>query len=587
MAFRQTKQQPLKQQQGWGSGGGFGTAHAFGQPTQQQSPVAKAIPQPRMPPGANPFAAGFTAAPPAPPPSPPGFGVPQAGFAQGTAPRAVFGAATPLAFGQSSVTRAPLPQRAHVATEFNFGKPQPPPQPGFVQQPAQQPPTVPVSGLRWGQPVPHAPLPNWGQGPVAPPVAPPQAPVAPISNPVPPPAWGNWGSNATATQPVTPFFPTAGPVKPTLPAEWSFPPPVQQPVQPFPPPVPQPQPQPQPVPWSNSNTTVPVRFDFTPQPPPPMPSVEWPPQPVQPVPPPVPVQPPSLLAQLLMQPTQPQPLPSQPVQQPQPAATPQPARPATKLEPAPKLPARRKSPARLATPPPPTRAAPADMTPPRSNLRALFFRDDLRAAPMPAPKAPAVTAATQTAEDELAAAAAVFSAVTLETAAGPQAVVAPAAMPTLRDPELYWCSPSLAELAAAEAARPGALAAVEGFVLGARGRGQLRFLAPVDLRGAPTLDDVAAFEARAVAVYAGAAGPPPPGQGLNVPTEVTLLSVFPRSRRSASSGGSGSDTEAAEGAEAAASKAARFLRKLQAAPGTRFVAYDAAAGTWRFKLEHF
>jgi nuclear pore complex protein Nup98-Nup96 len=353
-------------------------------------------------------------------------------------------------------------------------------------------------------------------------------------------------------------------------------------------PMPQPPQMPQPVPWgdllnlSNGSSNVPVQVAFPPQPPPPpMPSVEWPSWPL-----PQPVTLPQVQrqqqAQLLVQPMQP---PMQPVQPPppqQPQLQPvhmQPARPATKLEPAPKLPAQRKSPARQATPPPPTRAVPADMTPPRSNLRELFFRDDLRAMPPPASKA----AATQTAEDELAAAAA---AVTLHQTGVPQAAaMLPAPMPTLRDPSLYWCTPTLAELAAAEAARPGALSSVEGFVLGARGHGHIRFLAPVDLRGAPQLDDVVTFEKRAIAVYARGSGPPPPGQGLNVATEVTLLDVFPSSRRSPSS--SGSDNEGAEGTEATAKKAGRFLRKLQAAAGTRFVAYDAATGTWRFKLEHF
>ena len=612
MAFQQAKQQPQKQQ-GWGSSGGFGAGTAFGQPQPQQSPVAKAIPQPRMLPGANPFAAAAAGPPAPPPPPPPGFGGPAVGFGQATAQKTVFGSTPPVVFGQNGqgAIRAPLPQRALVATEFNFGKPQPPQQPGFMPQPirAPQPPTAGAGGLRWGQAVPNAPIPNWGQGPAAQPVAQPQAPVVPVSSPVPPPAWGNWGSNQAAAKLPTQPPQSPVPVKLTLPTEWTLPPPMHT--------QPAPQTQPpqmaQPVPWGDllklsntSNNNVPVRVDFPPQPPPPMPSVKWP---SWTVPVPVPqqqqqqqqAQPLVQPMQLPMQPVQPQPqppqqqqqaqplvqpmqLPMQPVQpQPQPVPM-QPARPATKLEPAPKLPAQRKSPARQATPPPPTRAVPMDMTPPRSNLRELFFRDDLRAMPPPAPKAASVAAATQTSEDELAAAAA---AVTLHQTGVPQAAATvPAPMPTLRDPSLYWCTPTLAELAAAEAARPGALASVEGFVLGARGQGHIRFLAPVDLRGAPQLDDVVTFEKRAVAVYAGASGPPPPGQGLNVATEVTLLAVFPSSRRSASS--SGSDNEGAEEAEeAAVKKAGRFLRKLQAAAGTRFVAYDAATGTWRFKLEHF
>jgi len=616
--------QQAKKQQGWGANNvpAFGVP-AFGQPQtqtqQQQQQQQRQVPAPKVIPAPKQHAAPAAQA---------GFGWQQAGFGPGAAPNAQFGnpqAAGQIKFGPQGgnggpqTSKVPLPQPgAQVPNGFQPGQAQPPMQQGFVQQPPQGPPpaqTVPAGGFAWGQAVPQSPLANWGQGPVAPP----QAPVVPPVNPVPPPAWANW-SNAVPEQvkqqPAPPPQPPINPVPVTQPApqpQWHYPQP------PVPPPVPQPPVQQPQAPWSDVfdrlkavNNTLGGNH-FVPQPPP----FVWQPQPVPvPVPPPPPPPPPPVPVPMPVpvpvpvpppQPAPPQPVPPPPVfvpvQMPEPVPPPQPVpvaqeppqpvRPLVKLEPAPK-PVQRKSPIRSRTPPPPVpiREAALEFTPPRFNPRELFFRDAPPPAvpapatappspPPPPPKAPGVAAATQTVEEELAAAAA---AVKLE----PAPVAPPVAMPTLRNPE-YWCTPTLAELAAAEAAAPGALAAVEGFVLGARGQGHIRFLAPVDLRGAPALDAVVRFERRAVAVYAAEQSPPPPpGQGLNVPAEVTLLNVFPSNRRSMSAGGSGSDGEGTpEGAEATAKKAERFLSRLQAAAGTRFVAYDATTGTWRFRLEHF
>jgi hypothetical protein len=228
-----------------------------------------------------------------------------------------------------------------------------------------------------------------------------------------------------------------------------------------------------------------------------------------------------------------------------------------------------------ATPPRAPSPAPEAFTP-RANPRRLFFR-------AAAPALPALESET----------------VATQTEAQPEPCAAPCcALPSIADPA-FFCEPSIAALAAQEAARPGSLRSVAGLVLGRSGVGRVRFLAPVDLSDGPALDEVLVFSGRAVGLYPDAPAPPPHGTRLNVAAEVTLLRVFSSKKRarssssSSSSGGSGSATSSCESADAdadalAAAKAARaFRRRLEAAPGTRFVAYDAAEGTWRFRVDHF
>jgi hypothetical protein len=142
-------------------------------------------------------------------------------------------------------------------------------------------------------------------------------------------------------------------------------------------------------------------------------------------------------------------------------------------------------------------------------------------------------------------------------------------LPTLSPAALangYFCAPSLEALAKAVAADAGALNAVDDFIVGCQGAGSVRFLAPVDLSGAPLLDRIVQLAAgsRTVSMFMHAEGPaaPPAGKGLNVAFEAVLLRVFPR-----------------HGTLDA------FRAKLRRAPGTRFVSYDGADGTWRFRCD--
>jgi hypothetical protein len=142
-------------------------------------------------------------------------------------------------------------------------------------------------------------------------------------------------------------------------------------------------------------------------------------------------------------------------------------------------------------------------------------------------------------------------------------------LPTLSPAALaagYYSAPSLEALAAAAAADAGALTAVSDFIVGCRGAGSVRFLAPVDLSGAPPLDRIVQLApgSRTVSMFTHTDGPvaPPAGTGLNVVFEASLLRVFPRH-----------------------GTLEHFREKLRRAPGTRFLSYDGADGTWRFRCD--
>lgn len=153
------------------------------------------------------------------------------------------------------------------------------------------------------------------------------------------------------------------------------------------------------------------------------------------------------------------------------------------------------------------------------------------------------------------------------TSALPQPSSTKPSLPTLSADALglgYYCTPPLHALAALDAA---SLRAVQGFVVGCTGAGEVRFLEPVDLSDGPPLERVVQLApgARCVALYAHSDGPPLPrrGAGLNVPFEATLLRVFPCA---------GCDEAARE----------RFIGRMRRSRDARFVSYDAAEGTWRF-----
>lgn len=191
-----------------------------------------------------------------------------------------------------------------------------------------------------------------------------------------------------------------------------------------------------------------------------------------------------------------------------------------------------------------------------------------------------------------------------------------ALMPRLRQAD-YYTEPSLRQLAAMARGDPEALAQVPNFVVGRQGFGAIRFLQPTDVRGLD-LDSLVRFSrglcfpftlslsshctnvgsadgscgdglqsrfpcaipwasAGSVEVYLEEGDKPEVGQGLNKPAEVTMLKVFKVDK---ATGQPATDPESIE-------KFTRRLKKVSAEQDARFIAYDAASGTWRFEVEHF
>jgi hypothetical protein len=111
---------------------------------------------------------------------------------------------------------------------------------------------------------------------------------------------------------------------------------------------------------------------------------------------------------------------------------------------------------------------------------------------------------------------------------------------------------------------------------------------PVDLRDVPldALDDVVEITRGQVSVYDGAsrATKPSRGVGLNAPAIVALDGIFPPGVGIGAEDdieGSGSDVVTED------DRVDALVRRLKRARGTRFIAYDAKSGTWRFRVEHF
>ncbi|EEH54044.1 uncharacterized protein MICPUCDRAFT_51078 [Micromonas pusilla CCMP1545] len=129
---------------------------------------------------------------------------------------------------------------------------------------------------------------------------------------------------------------------------------------------------------------------------------------------------------------------------------------------------------------------------------------------------------------------------------------------------------------------------VRAFAVGRVGVGCVTWANPVDLRDVPldALDDVVEITRGQVSVYDGAsrATKPSRGVGLNAPAIVALDGIFPPGVGVGAEDdieGSGSDVVTED------DRVDALVRRLKRARGTRFIAYDAKSGTWRFRVEHF
>ena len=113
--------------------------------------------------------------------------------------------------------------------------------------------------------------------------------------------------------------------------------------------------------------------------------------------------------------------------------------------------------------------------------------------------------------------------------------------------------------------------AVERLVIGRTGAGEVAFIDPVDLRGM-RLDDMVDIDKGRIQVYGLDGGAPraAPGSGLNRPALLTFRRMHVKQKD--------------------AKSVSRFRAKLvehAARLGGVFVHYDADAGTWIVKVDHF
>lgn len=121
---------------------------------------------------------------------------------------------------------------------------------------------------------------------------------------------------------------------------------------------------------------------------------------------------------------------------------------------------------------------------------------------------------------------------------------------------------------------------IRNFVIGQKGVGQIRFLAPVDLSACDVdciFGNLVQFVDGEAVLYPDPSIPkPPPGKGLNVPAEVRLERIWTFSRGSRE-----------PIIDPSSEKVQLFIEKLKETEGTNFVSYDAGTGTWTFKVEQF
>ncbi|KAI9806603.1 MAG: hypothetical protein M1825_006060 [Sarcosagium campestre] len=140
----------------------------------------------------------------------------------------------------------------------------------------------------------------------------------------------------------------------------------------------------------------------------------------------------------------------------------------------------------------------------------------------------------------------------------------------------YWMSPTLEEIKALPRDKKKA---VEGFRVGRHGCGSVKFLSAVDLTKIDLnklFGGLIVIYTRHCTVYPDSSKKPAVGQGLNVPSEITLENSWPRSR-------GGRDFVF----ETSGSKFEKHVERLKKSSGTRFKSYDKETGTWKFTVEHF
>lgn len=140
----------------------------------------------------------------------------------------------------------------------------------------------------------------------------------------------------------------------------------------------------------------------------------------------------------------------------------------------------------------------------------------------------------------------------------------------------YYCSPTLEVL---KAMSSDELKKVDHFVVGRKGRGEIRFESPVDLSKLE-LDQIMGrivfIDKKSVSVYPQNTNKPAFGTELNVPALVTLEQCYTIDKAT--------KTPITDPNHP---RFQAFLDKLRVRPNTTFVDYDVHTGVWKFKVDSF
>ncbi|KAI9741163.1 MAG: hypothetical protein M1834_002876 [Cirrosporium novae-zelandiae] len=145
-----------------------------------------------------------------------------------------------------------------------------------------------------------------------------------------------------------------------------------------------------------------------------------------------------------------------------------------------------------------------------------------------------------------------------------------------KTPGIYWSKPSKAELANMSREQ---LKHVTNFTIGREGCGHVTFDQPVDLTKV-ALDQIygtlCQITVRRLTVYPDDVAKPPVGEGLNVPSTITLENSWPRANAGKS-----------HSFETGGMRFNKHVDRLQKVGGTTFVGYNKDTGEWVFKVPHF
>ncbi|KAI4721019.1 hypothetical protein E4T48_02648 [Aureobasidium sp. EXF-10727] len=139
----------------------------------------------------------------------------------------------------------------------------------------------------------------------------------------------------------------------------------------------------------------------------------------------------------------------------------------------------------------------------------------------------------------------------------------------------YWMTPSMDDLRNMSRQQ---LKRVTGFTVGRRDVGKIEF-DPVDLTQVnldEIIDDIVKLNLRQVTVYTTGVNTPPMGQGLNVPSTITLENSWPRAQAGR-----------LPVHERKGQRYEKHIERLQRVQDTEFISYDPATGSWVFRVPHF